>query len=69
MIKYDLFRTTDGTLHRVNLCGGILDSVDTLHAVGWRQNRILEAFDFYAGQVKVKLIARNVVFKARLCSQ
>ncbi|UVX36440.1 MAG: hypothetical protein [Bacteriophage sp.] len=69
MIKYDLFRTTDGTLHRANLGGGILDNTEVLCSVGWRKHKVLTAYDFYGGALKVELVARNIVFKDSLCSQ
>lgn len=67
MIKYDLFRTADGNLHRVNLDGGILNNTEVLCSVGWRRHRVLTAYDFYGGELRVELVAHNVVFKARLC--
>lgn len=63
MIKYDLFRTTDGKLHRANLGGGILNNTEVLCSVGWRKHKLLTAYDFYSGALKVELMARNVVFK------
>lgn len=70
MIKYDLFRTAfDNKLVRVNLDKGMLDSVEILCSSGWRKHGVLTAADFYCGGILAELIARNVVFKASLCSQ
>lgn len=69
MIKYDLFRTADGNLHRVKLNGGILNNTEVLCSVGWRKHKVFTAYDFYGGALWVDLVARNVVFKASLCSQ
>ena len=67
MATYDLFRTTDGTLHRVNLRGTLLSKAETLGVYDWYRNKYLPAAWFYNGRLNVKLVARNVVFKGRLC--
>lgn len=67
MAKYDLFRTTDGTLHRVNLLGTLFSKVETLGVYDWYRNKYLPAAWFYDGKLNVTLVARNVVFKERLC--
>ena len=67
MIIYDLFRTVDGTLHRVDTSLSIFNKAETLGVYDWYQNKYLPAAWFYDGKLNVTLVARNVVFKGRLC--
>lgn len=69
MIKYDLFKTTDGTLHRVNLLRPLSSKVETLYNRTWHRNKHLPAAWFYDGKLLVRLFARNAVFKDSVCSQ
>lgn len=70
MAKYELFRTAhDNKLHRINLCSDVYAHVETLDRCTWRRNKCLLAAWFYDGELLVRLVARNVVFKDKICSQ
>ena len=65
MNKYDLFKTIDSTLHRVNLLLPLFYKVETFDGRTWRRNKHLTAAWFYDGTLLVRLVSRNTVFKDR----
>lgn len=68
MIKYDVFNTF-GTYRRVRLDSSVYSCAEYYdkNAEQWKQS-LVPAVDLILGPHNV-LVARNVVFRARLCSQ